>query len=42
MSLDCADTFTVLKEQVQYFLVLWRLENDIFDQFVALGNPKQP
>lgn len=42
MSVPCADTSTVLKEQVQYFLVLCRLENGICDRFAALGIPTQP
>lgn len=42
MSVHCAGTSAVLKEQVQYFLVLCRPENGIFDQFAALGSHKQP
>lgn len=42
MSVQCADTSTVLKEEVQYLLVFCRLENGFCDQFAALGSPKQP
>lgn len=42
MLVHCADTSTVLKRPVQYFLVLCSLANGICDQFAALGSPRQP
>lgn len=41
MSVQCADTSTVLKEEVQYLLVL-QARKWFCDQFAALGSPKQP